>query len=131
MGTNYYVVMEGCDACNRPHENLHIGKSSAGWAFSLRLHRHIRSLGDWKELWSSGVEVVNEYGDGVTIEEMIDRITNRANPDKNEDNLRRAAATMAPHCLPDFKHGLLRHVNAEDQSFNHDVTYDYCDYEFC
>jgi hypothetical protein len=40
MGTNYYLVNKETD------ERLHIGKSSGGWCFALRVHhdRHIDSL---------------------------------------------------------------------------------------
>ena len=33
MGTNYYVRKDECDKCHRGEEEIHIGKSSAGWRF--------------------------------------------------------------------------------------------------
>jgi hypothetical protein len=36
MGTNYYVVENACECCNRYDETLHIGKSSCGWAFTFQ-----------------------------------------------------------------------------------------------
>ena len=36
MGTNYYHVSSVCPHCGRGDEDLHIGKSSMGWAFCFR-----------------------------------------------------------------------------------------------
>jgi hypothetical protein len=38
MGTNYYMPVEKCDHCGHKPKALHIGKSSAGWCFSLNTH---------------------------------------------------------------------------------------------
>jgi len=34
MGTNYYIRYNLCNCCNR-YDEIHIGKSSAGWQFSF------------------------------------------------------------------------------------------------
>lgn len=62
---------------------LHIGKSSAGWAFSLHV---IPSLGltSW-EAWldhlsKPDVLIENEYGEVLTLEEFRSRVENRSHP---------------------------------------------------
>ena len=41
MGTNYYwQESEPCAACGRGYEQVHVGKSSAGWCFSLHVSNH-------------------------------------------------------------------------------------------
>jgi len=83
MGTNYYWVKEDttCQHCGRrdPDEvRLHIGKSSAGWCFGLHVDPSIgiKSLDDWIERFKTGF-IENEYGDLVSVEDMIDEITVR------------------------------------------------------
>ena len=60
--------------------NLHIGKSSFGWHFSLCIYPElgINNLDDWIRLWSSPDVVISDEEDCViTPEEMVDRITKR------------------------------------------------------
>lgn len=87
MGTNYYYETAGSDPC--PHcgrgddsEKLHIGKSSAGWAFSLHIipDKGINSLEDWQKLWASGGQIRNEYGEYECVEGMLSVITQRSHP---------------------------------------------------
>jgi hypothetical protein len=53
MGTNYYLTEERnrCEHCGRADviNRWHIGKSSGGWAFKLRIHPSdgIKNLEDW------------------------------------------------------------------------------------
>lgn len=83
MGTNYYWFPE--PFCLNP---VHIGKSSAGWCFALRVYPDgapirgdevvVRDLPDWIELWNRpDTAILDEYGDHVTPAEMFGRITNR------------------------------------------------------
>lgn len=80
MGTNYYLLIDQCPHCGRcdDENRLHIGKSSGGWCFSLHVmpERDINDLDDWLPLLNTG-QIVNEYGDAVTIPEMLDVIRNR------------------------------------------------------
>lgn len=83
MGTNYYLEEKSsCECCGRGYESLHIGKSSMGWNFSLHIiEGEIETLDQWKDRWSKeGVRIVNEYGDTLTPDEMLDKITNRSHP---------------------------------------------------
>lgn len=84
MITNYY--------CTFPEgDRLHIGKSSPGWTFAVRIYPTepstgmgtgpITSLEDWERVWErEGVGIVDEYGRAVTKTEMLDVITKRSQP---------------------------------------------------
>lgn len=87
MGTNYYLVEEAAHACPHckhvtPTKRRHIGKSSGGWVFALRVYPElgINTLNDWElhfqKNWDCRIE--DEYGDMVTLPEMMKIITQRA-----------------------------------------------------
>jgi hypothetical protein len=84
MGTNYYLTEQAniCEHCGRGDvvDELHIGKSSGGWAFALRVHpdEDINSLDDWVRRWEQPLAVIKDgYGKTVSAAEMLDVITNR------------------------------------------------------
>lgn len=91
MGTNFYWQEtdreQVCDHCHQtaPASKLHIGKSSAGWVFAVRVHPElgINSLDDWKRVWASGGVIRDEYGETHTTEAMLDRITKREGRDRS------------------------------------------------
>lgn len=87
MGTNYYIKLDICPACNMPKEELHIGKSSAGWCFALHIipEREINDLDDWFPIFKKGI-IQNEYGKNISIDDMISIITEREWPDKDWNN---------------------------------------------
>jgi len=73
MGTNYYWHEKPpCESCGRSYEAKHIGKSSAGWVFSLHVmpDEGVTDIDDWERLWASGGEIYDEYGTKHTVEEM-------------------------------------------------------------
>jgi len=92
MGTNYYLRGNpACPHCGRcPDQGLHIGKSSSGWTFGLRVYTddawrvadfaagigQIHTLADWLPLFDR-FGVLDEYGDEVEAAEMIEIITER------------------------------------------------------
>lgn len=96
MGTNYYLHRgkeERCKHCNsvtKEEKVLHIGKSSAGWRFSLRVYptstgMHPLNLDDWKRLFNLPDTVIrDEYGRVISKEDMLNKIVNR-NPDGTRD----------------------------------------------
>ena len=81
MGTNYYVQPKpACPTCKRSHGVLHIGKSSAGWKFLLRIDpdNGISTLDDWVKIWSQeGAVIRNEYGEDTPPQDMLKTITQR------------------------------------------------------
>lgn len=93
MGTNYYWTKREneCKHCGRADEiNLHIGKSSGGWCFSLHVYpadefgycesgQPILTLEDWKTRFADPNSVItDEYGDVTSAEQMLNTITNRS-----------------------------------------------------
>ena len=134
MGTNYYWHEKpACKECGRPHKGLHIGKSSYGWVFTMRVHpdEGIEKLDDWIERWNRpGSEIFDEYNDKVSPVEMLAVVTIRARPDRitwSADEIRRNTA------IADHETNLLRHDPARDPMFygRGAGTYDYFDGEFC
>ena len=81
MGCNYYLkAKDPCHCCGRPFEDLHIGKSSVGWYFSLHIipEMGIYSLDDWRNLWSApGAVILDESGNRISVSDMEMIITVR------------------------------------------------------
>ena len=85
MGTNYYLRKDAkppCKCCGRdyPSEELHIGKSSGGWCFSLHVipEKGINSWLDWTHRFSeAGTSIFDEYGHEITVIAMTDIVFNR------------------------------------------------------
>lgn len=84
MGTNFYLhpLVNVCEHCERgdQSEPLHVGKSSAGWCFALRVHpdNGINSLDDWRMRWAGDSVVIrDEYGTDVSPVDMERTITQR------------------------------------------------------
>ena len=70
MGTNYYWENVPCESCGHVAERIHIGKSSAGWAFGFHGTETIRSYRDWLAKIESGGSIVDEYGKAIAIEDF-------------------------------------------------------------
>jgi hypothetical protein len=115
MGTNFYLKTSVCSSCGRGDKDLHIGKSSFGWAFSLHVdpENGIKDLPDWERLFSNPSNVIiDEYRRAISVTEMLDTITNRKGNvlkdgpapgyKSKEEMLERNFAVL------DEKHGLLR-----------------------
>lgn len=92
MGTNYYARKKNyvsCPNCDCKieigYDELHIGKSSAGWAFSLRVYERQgevgpRSLEEWKEyLGKKDVSIFDEYGRKVPLRILLESILSGKN----------------------------------------------------
>jgi len=84
VGTNYYLQDDSrlCIECGRGGVRRHIGKSSAGWVFSLHVYPDdgIHDLDDWRALFERW-PIVDEYGRDVTADRMVEIITKRSHPD--------------------------------------------------
>jgi hypothetical protein len=121
VGTNYYYYPGGeraCPYCQQEAPRLHIGKSSVGWNFSLRIYpeRGIVGLEDWKEIWSRPPGAIfDEHGRPVTVEEMLPRITERQRPEG-----------LLSMCSPENRSPFVRPLDVRPG----DGTYDLCNYEF-
>jgi len=97
MGTNYYLRYNMCIGCHR-YSEIHIGKSSYGWAFIFKaiddyyditsldpkisligddnIHIKISSYKEWKEFFQKYViefetaKIFDEYGTEISLEEF-------------------------------------------------------------
>lgn len=79
MGTNYYLRTKPCKICGSVKKELHIGKSSCGWQFLFRAYpeENIFSYKQWlQEISDPNKEVVNEYGNIISIDEFRDCVEN-------------------------------------------------------
>jgi len=92
MGTNYYMIVGGgkpCPTCghvSEPAQEIHIGKSSAGWCFSLHANPEVDDGWDgtlwdlerWQQEWNRpDVRIEDEYGSEISRGEMLSVITER------------------------------------------------------
>ncbi len=123
MGTNYYLKTPACPHCGHSGATLHIGKSSAGWNFSLRIYlkeidedrlkmfgvEQILELDDWRPLFDK-FPIFDEYDDVVQPAEMISRITERSHPNGLLSHLTAGPEHMGPYSRvkDDIRSGQLR-----------------------
>jgi len=84
MGTNYYLRKpEGdiCTHCGRgeSYEELHIGKSSAGWKFCFDHEgNRFNSFSEWKQIISKFPDkIYNEYGQKIKPEDLYEKIKSK------------------------------------------------------
>ena len=75
MGTNYFLHSQKCPHCGIEQEDkMHLGKSSAGWCFSLHVYPELE-LSNWEETWEyivfrvedQGCEIKDEYGETIPL----------------------------------------------------------------
>lgn len=99
MGTNVYLHHHVCGHCGRPDARIHVGKSSAGWAWlwrgyrgwdaeDLPFEREITSGADWWKVLAESLadpeqpgQIVDEYGTQYTLDELrqwVERKRDRA-----------------------------------------------------
>ena len=80
MGNNYYARYGLCLHCSR-YEEIHIGKSSAGWQFMFHATEEIKSYKDWlKFLSRKGTKIYDEYNKEVSLEEFKKLIAEKQKP---------------------------------------------------
>lgn len=134
MGTNYYLKENTCECCGRSEER-HIGKSSGGWVFCLRVYpdEGINTLDDWKPRLAAN-PIKNEYGDDVEFDEMWKNITERRWEGRALDvtpfGYRSLADFHQKNSSEDGPNGLLRH-QISGQCIGHgEGTWDYIIGEF-
>lgn len=86
MGTNYFLHSQKCPHCGiERKDKMHLGKSSAGWCFSLHVYPELE-LNNWDEMWEyivfcveeEGYRIENEYGETVYLEEFCSVVLNRS-----------------------------------------------------
>jgi hypothetical protein len=134
MGTNYYIWIDTNDTspAGVECEKLHIGKSSMGWVFSLRIYegRGILSLYDWMPILLNTQNTIrDEYGRNVTADEMLRTITVRGRDFPVQWNVNNWAMNHAEPGPNNLVRG--RQMSEYGRTHTHgEGTWDYCDYEF-
>ena len=84
MGTNFYARINACNYCGRSDDEIHIGKSSAGWTFSFHVTDEIKSYKDWiKYLSRDNIKIVDEYNSVYSLEEFEDLVESKKNEEHN------------------------------------------------
>ena len=109
MSINFYFKHQSCVSCGHGKEDLHIGKSSGGYAFGLHIYPslNICTLEDWlMYMRIFPGKIFDGYGFERSLEELIDTITRRP--------------LEWQHRPEEY----LRVVNGPG-------TYDYLDFDFC
>jgi len=142
MGTNYYWYPEPpCPCCGRRPEPVHIGKSSGGWCFALHVYLKwvgaapgdfiVAGLEAWKNKFETeGSYIEDEYGDRVSVETMLQAITERSA--RYHDFSQSSSWYEANHAVPG-PNGLARRQIDGDFCIGHapdDGTWDICIGEF-
>lgn len=81
MGTNYYVIKNRCECCDRYDEEYHIGKSSYGWSFTFQGYpaERLTSWKQWKEFLRTQ-SIIDEYGEHVEYSEFVNMVETYKSP---------------------------------------------------
>lgn len=81
MSTNYYLrESKPCPTCGHSNKPRHIGKSSVGWVFTLRIYPEegINTYEDWYDRWTrQGVTIIDGYGRVTPLIDMVQTVTGR------------------------------------------------------
>jgi hypothetical protein len=109
---------------------LHIGKSSAGWNFGLRIYPdgderlrpfgidpRICELADWYPFFDT-FQIFDEYGKQISAAEMMDTITKRTHPNGLLSRVTAGPEHMGPYATD------------ENRGKPGKGTYDLCGYDF-
>ena len=90
MGTNYYVVENVCECCNRYDEKYHIGKSSGGWAFSFQGYKYdgLTSWQKWKE-YLLDKKIYDEYHELIDYDWFVEYVEGMKAPNFIRENGRK------------------------------------------
>lgn len=122
MGTNFYLK----------EDERHIGKSSVGWCFSLHVYPEegINNLDDWKQEWS-GKQIINEYDELVTEEQMLSCICKRTWGQPGRYDNEAGKVFLAENYAEMGPNNLLRRIIDGWYTIGHgEGTWDYCIGEF-
>jgi len=118
MGTNYYFILpenKKCPYCGHQELNdeIHIGKSSAGWEFGFHGTDKIRSYNDWLKFFGQ-----NRYG----------TIKNEYNQELSISDFRKVVEERTGY----QDYGLKNHTTEypSENNWNDDEGYSFSSYEF-
>ena len=127
MGTNYYVAGKPvCDCCGRGYPPLHIGKSNAGWHFSLHVYPELGldDLAAW-ETYLQNEQIVDNYGKDIPLEFLLRIIKDRYQWDEWTPE------ELELNCAEKGLNGLARHKIDGTRCIGHgEGTWDYIATDF-
>ena len=129
MGTNYYLYKN-----DEAGTELHIGKSSSGWVFSLRVYPEtgIRDLYDWIEIFLEEETIIrDEYGLVISTEKMLDVIMRRGRDEPlnwTENDFITNSAEQGPNNLVRYNAALMGSLATT--VWPGEGTWDYINFEF-
>ena len=111
MGTNYYIRYDKCIECGERKEDYHIGKSSAGWCFSLHVEPE-KGINDLNNVMCICEDtsllkrrIIDEYDDVISLERMQEIIAQRS----WKNTIPRAKKMLEQNYAVEGPNGLLRH----------------------
>ena len=83
MGTNYYAKLNDCEYCGR-YDEMHLGKSSSGWCFSLHVYPDdgINTLNDLMNHIGDN-QIYNEYDEEISKAEFLNSVMERSWPERD------------------------------------------------
>lgn len=139
MGTNYEIKIKKQDvmeilSLDDPYDYYHLGKSSGGWVFSLKIYPldGIHNWDDWLKIFETRVvHIWDEYDRPVSVEDFITTVTDRSWGRNNIGNAQDFKEYCHRNrCLPG-PNGLMRHIIDGRHCTGHGGgTYDYMIGEF-
>ena len=77
MGTNFYTRENECKHCER-YEDIHLGKSSAGWQFSFQYNggKYYKNVEEMKG-WLKDKEIRDEYNEKISYEDFWQKVESK------------------------------------------------------
>ena len=88
IATNYI-----CPHCGSEFDRFHIGKSSCGWVFVMRIYPEhgINNIEDWKKKWKNK-KIIDEYGTELSEDELLKII-------QCKSSMQRRSVIDGNHCV--------------------------------
>lgn len=106
----FYNTLE--DLAKDYYEEIHVGKSSAGWVFLLHIHpdKNIYSLEDYCNIWyDPNIALYNEYDELISPKQLEHTICDRALEDDRLTQAEIKQFCKENQCRYDASYGLFRY----------------------
>jgi len=86
MGTNYYARINICKDCGR-YDEIHVGKSSAGWVFSFQYNggKFYKNISEMKK-WLKSKRIFDEYDEEISYDEFWEMVKEKQRNKKNRNH---------------------------------------------
>lgn len=138
MGRNFYWSDETQEERQEEREKhwLHIGKSSAGWLFSMHVipSEDIESWNDWQSVLQASGKIFDDSHNVVTFEELRQIVEDRSAKHPLEFDWSTKEELIAETITYNTKYNLLQ-TGPKAEHFTKTVfgegPWKYCNYDFC